>query len=58
MNVEGTIFEIFPSTERKFRKTILGMLEKDFDSKMFFFSKEQDWKMQQRKKTKPKKKKN
>ena len=53
MNVEGTIFEIFPLTERTFRKTILEMLEENFLMRNFF-SKEQDWKMQQRKKMKPK----
>ena len=37
MNVEGTIFEIFPSTERKFRKTKFGDVRTEFfDEKNLF----------------------
>ena len=37
VNVEGTIFEIFPQTERKFRKTILGVWREGFFWCFFFY---------------------
>ena len=52
MNVEGTVLGIFPKTERKFRKTILEMLEKDFFLEKFIFRKNKIEK--DKKKTKPK----